>query len=116
MFKKTLLGLGLSLSAVSLTSAAPVADNLLPKRPPIVAPEEARKDFTGTIKRLPSGKMVLETLTKTYDLDFASRSASRQAQKLVGMEVKVSATEQKGGLKVYSSSPLPAACRLVPRQ
>src|SRR5262245_38406303 len=108
MFKKFLLGLGLSLSAVSLTSAAgapanPGADYRIPGPFPFVALEDARQDFTGTLKRLPGGKIVLETLTKTYDLDFASRSASREAQKLVGMEVKVSAVEQKGGLLVYSS-------------
>jgi hypothetical protein len=115
LFKKFLLGVGLSLGAAALIQAAPAADNLLPKRPPIMK-AEARKDFFGTLKRLPGGKMVLETLTKTYDLDFASRTASREAQKLAGMEVKLSATEQKSGLLVHSSSLPPVSCRLVPNQ
>jgi hypothetical protein len=115
MFKKFLLGLGLSLSAVTLLQAAPVADNLLPKRPPIAEAED-RAYFTGTLKELPGGKLVLETLEKTYDLEFSSRTASRQARKLVGMRVRVVVTERKADLLVHSSSPLPVSCRLVPNQ
>jgi hypothetical protein len=116
VFKTFLLGLGLTLSAVTLAPAAPAPDNLLPKLPPLVAPEVPGKDFTGTLKALPNGKAVLETLSKTYELDFASRHAARQARKLSGMEVKISATELKNGLKVYELSLLPASCRPAPNQ
>jgi hypothetical protein len=110
MFKKFLLGVGLSLSAVTLLQAAPVADNLLPERPAIARLED-RSTFTGTFKELPGGKLVLETLEKTHDLEFASRTASREARKLVGMRVKVVVTERKADLMVHSSSPVVVSCR-----
>lgn len=112
LFKKLLLGLGLSLSAAGLLQAATPADNLLPKRPPI-AEREDRSTFTGTLKELPGGKLVLETLARTYDLDFASRTASREARKLVGMRVKVVVTERKADLLVHSSSPVVVSCRKI---
>lgn len=100
MCKALFLALGLSLAAASLAGAV---------APPPGA-TEARKDFTGVLKALPGGKMALETRAKTYDLDFASRSASREARKFAGMLVTVRAVERASGLLVHSSTPLAARC------
>jgi len=115
LFKKLLLGLGLSLSAVTLAPAAPADDTISrwPERRPPIAEREDRSTFTGTLKELPGGKLVLETLEKTHVLQFASRTASREARKLVGMQVKMVVVEHKDHLLVHSSSPVVVSCRKI---
>ena len=56
-----------------------------------------------------------EDMLPTADKMPAVKSVS-EAQKLLGMEVRVSATERKAGLLVYSSSLPPVSCKPAPNQ
>lgn len=102
MCKALFLALGLSLSTAALAGAV---------APPPRA--EAHQAFRGVLVRLPDGKLALEARTRTHALDFASRTASREAERYVGMLITVRADVRPAGLLVYSSSPLAAKCRAV---